>query len=122
MSQNAPGFRINFGGGLRHATSILIGSYYLVKDGWKLENPDWLSKKANYPGIPDIYASKTERGVKHYAIIEMESKASVKADAKKLIQFQESTVNHTVYIIHLDEMPYPNDMDEMCTFIKERLP
>lgn len=120
--QNAKEYRINFGGGLRHAQAILVGTYYLVKDGWKLENPDWLTRKFNSPGIPDIYCSKTERGVKRFAVIEMESKESAKADAKKYVQFEQSTVNHTVYIIHLDSIINADSISEFNKFIKERLP
>jgi hypothetical protein len=122
MSQNAKSFNIAFGGGLRHAQAILIGAYYLTKDGWKLENPDWLTRKSICPGIPDIYASKMEKGVKRYAVIEMESKESAKADAKKYIQFESSTVNHTVYIIHLDQVKDFDSMSEFAKYIKERLP
>lgn len=122
MTQNAPAFRVNFGGGLRHSMAILVGTYYMTKNGWKLENPDWLTKKSISPGIPDIYASKTEKGVKYFAVVEMESKESPKADSKKYSQFEQSTLNHTLYIIHLDMIENPDSIKEFCQFIKERLP
>jgi hypothetical protein len=122
MGQNAPSFRIAFGGGLRHATGILMATYHAVNAGWKLENPDWLKIRSICPGIPDVYVSKIEKGVKRFAVIEIESIESPKADAQKYLQFEGTTERHRVYIIHLDKMKNPDSLKEMSELIKLGIP
>jgi hypothetical protein len=120
MSQNAPEFRINFGGGRLHAHAILEASYLLFKGGWKFENPHWMGLKTEYKAIPDVYVSKTERGVKRYYIVEIETHATRASIEKKNKQY--NIANHELLIIDLTHMIDEEDLSELNRLIKERLP
>jgi len=122
MGQNAPSFRLNFGGGLEHSIGILIASYLLEREGFKFENPEWLAKKAIHPGVPDVYVSKTEKGIKRFWIIEIESHETKLAKAKKLEQFRNNILNHELIIIDLTGLKNHDSIKELEELIKSRLP
>ena len=122
MGQNAPSYKINFGGDGLHKHAILEAHIQLDKDGFSFENSEWLGKKSLYPGVPDVYCSKTEKGVKRFWIVEIETHATKESIEKKRKQFFESILNTELIIIDLTKMQNENDLKELRELIKSRLP